>query len=115
MMLLSLLVDVTLQGIDLSEVSKPLPKDSPWRRILLHAGPVLFGVKWIWCWAFGHCCGAYSVRRWLLSLWPSIEFDFGLPHLKTEQMKRSRLVVVWTLIVVPILCSIIYDLMKARF
>jgi len=113
--MVDMLGQILTQAIDLSEVIKPFPKDSPWHRILLEAGPFLYAMKWVWYWACGCFWGAFAVRTWLLSLWPSIEFDFGLPHLKTERMKRKRLAVVGTLVVVPILRSLIYDLMKSRF
>jgi len=45
--------------------------------------------------------------------WPSIEFDFGLPHLQIERIRRKRLVTVVSLIVLPVVVNVIYDVMKS--
>src|SRR5258707_891425 len=100
-------------GIDFSEIVKPLPVDSPWRRVIAHAGPLLYGLKLFWWWVIGSFW-AFEVRGWLLSVWPSIEFDFVLPHLKTEGMKKRRLLAVATLVVIPLARSIIYDVMRSK-
>ena len=110
-----LLLNVLANGIDLSGVIKPLPPDSPWRRVISNAAPLLCTIKWLWCWAVGFLLGAFEVRRWLLSVWPSIEFDFGLPQFKAERIKRRRLLAVVTLIVIPIIRSLFYDLIRSTF
>jgi hypothetical protein len=115
MWVVDLLTNVLTHGIDLSGIIKPLPPDSPWRRVISDGAPLLYGMKWMWYWVVGFFWGAFAVRGWLLRVWPSIEFDFGLAHLKTERKKRRRLLAVATLIVIPIIRSIIYDVMKSRF
>jgi hypothetical protein len=81
----------------------------PWFR------PALFLWDWFMRWLIGLSWGASAVRRWLLEMWPSIEFDFGPPHLQVEKVKRQRLASVFILIVVPIFTSLLYDLMKGAF
>jgi hypothetical protein len=85
---------------------------APWVQVLSSLGVFLIFVKWFFRWFLGLGWGAFSVRRWLLSMWPSIEFDFGLPHLQTEAIQRGRLAAVSALIIVPILISMIYDVLK---
>ena len=89
----------------------------PWVRLLSSpsAQPFLFVAGWIWRWFLGFFWGAHSIHRWLLEMWPNIEFNFGLPHLQTEKIRRDRLMSVWVLIVVPIITAAIYDLIKAFF
>jgi hypothetical protein len=81
----------------------------PWFR------PTLFLTDWFARWIVGLSWGAFAVRRWLLAMWPSIEFDFGLPHLQIEKIQRRRLASVFILIIVPIFTSLLYDLIKRAF
>ena len=111
---IDLLVNALTHVVDLSGVIKPLAPDSPWRPLISDASLLLYGVKWTWRWFAGFFWGAFWVRRWLLSVWPSIEFDFGLPHLQTERKKRERLIAVATLIVLPVIVNLIYDAIKSR-
>lgn len=77
--------------------------------------PLLFVIDWVMRWLVGLAWGAFAVRRWLLAMWPSIEFDFGLPHLQIEKAQRQRLASVFVLIIVPIFTSLLYDLIKRLF
>ena len=70
----------------------------------------MYIVQWVVAWGWGFFLGAFGVRRWLLSMWPSIEFDFGLDHLKTERVKRRRLIAVGALVILPITTSLIAEL-----
>ena len=97
---------------ELSELIKPLPPDSPWRHVFQSSRLMFYIFGWVWRWAAGFAWGAFGVRRWLLKMWPSIEFEFGLLHLRTEQIQRKRLLTVIALIVLPILMSLLYDLAK---
>jgi hypothetical protein len=58
---------------------------------------------------------AYWIRDWLLKLWPPIEFDFGPEHLKVEKMRRFRISVVVSTIVIPLILAIVYDFVKGKF
>lgn len=69
--------------------------------------------RWPWRWLMGFAWGAFGVRSWFLGLWPNIEFDFGLQHLRTERKKRQRLAAVATLIVLPVVANLITDGIKA--
>ena len=60
-------------------------------------------------WFMGCLWGAFAVRRWFLSMWPDIEFDFGLDHLNREKVQRLRIKIVATLTILPILTGIIAD------
>jgi hypothetical protein len=46
---------------------------------------------------------------WLKGAWPSVEFDFGSDHLRTARIRRNRLAVLATLVIVPMATSFIYD------
>jgi len=50
------------------------------------------------------------LRGWVLKLWPSVEFDFGPEHQKYEKNKRNRLGLFFSVIIIPLLISFIYDL-----
>jgi hypothetical protein len=90
----------------------PLPADSPWRPYLTSLLPLLYVAQWIWRWLVGFVWGAVAVRDWLLTLWPSIEFDFGLAHLQSEKVRRARMRAVGALVVLPILTSLAVDWLK---
>jgi hypothetical protein len=81
-----------------------------WEPLLATYGSLI--ASWPFRWLAGFAWGAFEVRRWLLGLWPNIEFDFGLQHLRTESVKRRRLAAVLTLIVLPIVANIITDAVK---
>jgi len=80
----------------------------------IHALPssILIPVSIMWKWLLGQFWGAFSLTNWIVTLWPSVEFDFGLEHLKTEKIKRKRLVIVMTLIVLPFLISELVDVIN---
>lgn len=52
------------------------------------------------------------LRGWVLKLWPSVEFDFGPEHQKSEKNKRNRLGLFFSVIIIPLLITFIYDLIK---
>ncbi len=71
----------------------------------------LFG--WVWKWMWGFTLGAFPLAEWVLGAWPSIDLDFGADHLKIEKMRREKIGVIITLVVIPILISIILDVIRA--
>jgi len=77
--------------------------------------PYLYLAGWGWRWSLGLFWGTTSVYRWLLNMWPSVEFDFGLPHLQTEKIRRERMKSVVTLAVLPVLLQLGYDFAKHFF
>jgi hypothetical protein len=79
---------------------------------LLHV--MLYVMLWLTRWAMGHLLGAYQVRQWFLSMWPTIEFDFGSDHLKTERVRRARLIGVGVLIVLPVVASLVAEFIYGR-
>jgi hypothetical protein len=115
MLVIDALVLTFGRALGLSDIISPLPPDSPWLRVLISAQPFLYVAGWFWRWALGLFWGAFEVRRWLLAMWPAIEFDFGLPHFQTEKRKRSRLKAVGALVILPILTTLLYDLIKRAF
>ncbi len=74
------------------------------------AGFYLIG--WFWRWLLGWFWGAVPIANWVLSAWPNIDLDFGAHHLKLEKRRREKIVIVMSLIVVPILLTIILDIIK---
>jgi hypothetical protein len=102
---------VAWRGVVLHPPSLPL-----WLSSLLPVlEPAFVIFNWLWRWVLGLSWGAFAVRDWLLALWPSIEFDFGQPHRQAEKIKRQRLYAVVSLIVLPIVASLLYDLLKTAF
>jgi hypothetical protein len=87
------------------------PSHSPWEQALSSAWPLLYLVLWVWRWTLGLIWGAFAARNWLLSLWPNIELDLGAEHLKVERAQRARLATVVALVVIPILVSLLHDIM----
>jgi hypothetical protein len=62
-------------------------------------------------------CGiiwAFPVWRWVLSAWPSIEFNFGKASLRPEH-KRRRLTAVWTLVALPLLLEAVFKIVEKIF
>lgn len=49
------------------------------------------------------------LRDWVLKLWPSVEFDFGPEHKKTEKNRRKRLGLFFSIIIIPLILNLIYD------
>ncbi|MEQ2005964.1 MAG: hypothetical protein ABMA26_04125 [Limisphaerales bacterium] len=103
------------RAVDLSEVVRPLPQDSPWRRVIASAYPFFYLMGWLWRWMLGSCFGAYSVHKWLLAAWPKVELDIGLDHLKMEKSKRQRLQAALVLGGLPIAANLLTDLIKWHF
>jgi hypothetical protein len=72
--------------------------------------PSPFTFPWPWRWALG-LPWAFLIRNWLLSMWPSIEFNFGAKYLRPNN-RRQKLYLVLTLTIVPLLVSAAYDVLK---
>jgi hypothetical protein len=72
---------------------------------------VLYTIQGILFWLQG-VFPVWYLRDWVLKLWPSVEFDFGPEHQKSEKNKRNRLELFFFVIIVPLLISFIYDLIK---
>ena len=87
------------------------PLSETWRAIIVKFLPLLIIFQWLSRWLVGFGF-AFDIRNWLFRLWPNIELDIGTEHLKTEKLQRNRLVAVITLIVLPIITSIIYDVLR---
>ena len=106
----SIYVYIGFAAFQLAERFVELPELSPasvekMRRYLW----AMYVFVWFSRWLAG-IGSAFEVRRWLLSLWPNIELDFGSEHLNIEKKQRNRLMSVVTLIVFPIVTNIIFDL-----
>ncbi|MGB4781515.1 hypothetical protein [Candidatus Methylomirabilis sp.] len=114
-LLIDLVLTLFFNGLHLERVISPLPVTSPWRQVFAEATPALYVAGWFWRWLCGYMWGAFAVRRWLLATWPTIEFDFGLAHLHEEKQRRRRLNAVGALVVLPIVTTFVYDLMKGAF
>lgn len=68
-------------------------------------------IMWFGIWLMG-IGWAILIRRWLLNLWPDIEFDFGPEHMKVEKLRRLRISIVFSTAIIPIVLAIGYDLLK---
>lgn len=64
-------------------------------------------------WLMGISTFALPIRRWLLELWPSVEFSFGQDHLKVEKNRRQRIAFVLGVLVLPILINLISEWISA--
>lgn len=71
-----------------------------------------YTITWAWKLLAGYALGAFEVRRWFLDLWPSIELDLGPEHLKIEKKKRKKIYTVFCLVIIPIIATIIFDIIK---
>jgi hypothetical protein len=91
----------------------PLPPDSQWRIIIKATEPAFYVLGWAFRLMVGFAWGAFSFRSWILELWPSVEFQFGLPHLRSEEAKRKRLWAMFCLVILPILITVGHDLFKS--
>jgi len=74
-----------------------------------------FLIRWSIFWIVGWMTYAEKITKKVLELWPSTEFDFGPEHLKIEKNRRKVLIGFITLIVVPILMSVIFEFIKAVY
>jgi hypothetical protein len=101
-----------LDYLGLLSIFGPPSPNSFVQAILALPKPLLNALAWFWRWALGFTWGASEVRRSLLTMWPSIEFDFGFPHLQMEKKRRTYLRAVAALIILPIITSLLYDLLK---
>jgi len=73
---------------------------------LIAASPVISILLSItWRLVLGMSWGAPALTSWIISLWPSVEFDFGLEHVKVEKSRRKKLAIALSLIVLPLLIS----------
>ncbi len=112
---LAVLIVGHLVGLVFRIVGYPPEPSSPWWTTLKPhfqaLRPYLYLAGWIARWLAGFIWGAFAVRHWLLEMWPSIEFDFGLPRLQTEKIKRNRLRSVVAVVVLPTLVKLAYDLL----
>jgi hypothetical protein len=69
------------------------------------------GLFWGWLWTLPL---ASSIRRWIFSMWPSVEFNFGSPHLRPDN-RREKFNMVLALMIIPLAVSALYDVLKAAF
>ena len=89
---------------------KPIQFNQQWEAVLarLRNQPLDFVFRWCWRFIIG-LTGVVPVAEWFLRIWPNIEFDFGLDHLRVEKIQRRRLLAVSTLVVLPVIISLIMD------
>lgn len=85
-----------------------------WKAIFFTFTPLWYIPKWWFLWFVGFPW-AFGLRDWLFRLWPNIEIDLGVEHLKTERIQRRRLVTVLSVIVFPIITAAIYDILAYAF
>jgi hypothetical protein len=74
---------------------------------------VEFCSSWPWRWVLG-LPWAFQIRHWILSMWPSIEFNFGSAYLRPDN-RRQKLNWTLTMVILPIVLAAIYDVLKESF
>jgi len=72
-------------------------------------------LDWFLRWFVGQAMGAYGILNWLRAMWPRVEFDIGPSHLQIEKIRRRRLSTVFVLVVIPILVTLAYDIIKRLY
>jgi len=110
--IIDFLITTFMSQKGLENIIKPLDPKSSGLLFLQMISPILYVFLWIWRWILGLMWGAFGLRNWVLSLWPNIEFGFGTDHLDTEKIQRSRIILVFSIIIFPVITSIIYDVLK---
>lgn len=63
----------------------------------------------------GFCFGvfpAFSIRNYFGKLWPYLEFQIGPIHELEESRKRDKIRNLITLIIIPLILAILYDVLK---
>lgn len=73
-----------------------------------------FVVSWVIPWLYGLSI-AKDIIREIYKLWPNVEFDFGPEQQKKYKINRNRLKLFLTLVIIPSVLMIVYDLLKAAF
>lgn len=54
---------------------------------------------------------SYSERS--LEIWPNVELHIGPEHLRPEVKKRKKIILFFTIVILPLLTAFIYDMIKA--
>jgi hypothetical protein len=76
--------------------------------LFVRANPLVSYLVWIFLvWLEGIFTFAYPVFNWLIELWPKIEFDFGPEHLNKHKLRRQRIWLVTSLVIIPIIINIV--------
>jgi hypothetical protein len=84
-----------------------------WYASTLSEFPALhYVVKYALTWCAGWPWTSIVTNRFK-QLWPSIELQIGPEHLLTEKLRRKLLATAFGIGVVPLLLSVIYDILKA--
>jgi hypothetical protein len=87
------------------------PQDRAVVVLVLEAPAILLLVTWGLRWLLGNIAAPW-VRDWILRAWPDIDLDVGHEHAKLEKMRRDRIKVFLTAVVVPLLVALVYDIVK---
>jgi hypothetical protein len=101
-------VDPLLNWLLAEGVLHLVDRRDPLHMFLVAHETLFYCFVWVCRWGVG-ISPALLVRRWLFSLWPSVELDVGAEHLKTEKRKRKLVFLFLTLAVLPIAVQILYD------
>lgn len=70
-----------------------------------------FFVNWLIPWLYGLSI-AKDIIREINKLWPNVEFDFGPEQERYYKISRDRLKRILTLVIIPSVLMIVYDLIK---
>jgi hypothetical protein len=95
----------------LGSIPAPSPGSAFWAYgiVVKNFGPWL--VVLFVCW-LGFLPTAFSIRSWLLSMWPNIEFNFGSRYLRLEN-RRQKFNVFMALWVIPMIVAAVFEFAKS--
>jgi hypothetical protein len=111
--ILGITVEITIRiwpGI-IGSLPAPSPGSAFWAYILVVKTLGPWSTVLFWCW-LGNLPLAFSIRSWLLSMWPSIEFNFGSPYLRLEN-RRQKFNAFMALWVIPLILAAVFEVGKS--
>lgn len=73
-----------------------------------------YGIKYAFSYFLG-ICPAYFLMDKLKSLWPSVEFQIGPEHTFIEKRRRAWILSAFLIGIVPLITSLVYDILKVLF
>lgn len=98
---------IIISALDTSDVSPNPEVDALLEQFPFVRTIILYGVFWL----AGYVPASFLVEK-LLDLWPSVEFQVGPPHKQTERRRRSYVVAITILGVIPLIVQLLYDLLR---
>jgi hypothetical protein len=106
--------DIVVNDLVLAHILhiQPITPRPQW--VATYLDPIAPFVLWVANFMIGLAPSMYLTRK-LLELWPSVELRMGRDWAQQEARKRNRLWLFFTVAIVPLLLSLLYDLLKPLF